>query len=57
MTKIKGAAKTRGRKAGIPNKTTAEIRQAIIDIVSMNIDTLNDDIQSLAPKVALLPLE
>lgn len=38
MTKIKGAAKTRGRKAGIPNKTTAEIRQAIIDIVSMNID-------------------
>lgn len=43
-------AKTGGRKKGTPNKTTAEIRQAISDIVSMNIDTLNEDIQSLDPK-------
>ena len=50
MPKKKGTQKTGGRKAGTPNKTTTELREAINLIISDNIDTLNDDIQSLAPK-------
>lgn len=50
MPKTKGAPKTGGRKAGTPNKTTAELREAINQIISDNIETLQDDISSLAPK-------
>lgn len=42
--------KTGGRQKGTPNKTTAEIKEAINLIVSNNIDKLQSDIDSLEPK-------
>lgn len=46
-----------GRKKGIPNKTTVELKEAIVCIVSNNIDKLQADINSLEPKERLLFIE
>jgi len=50
MGKIKGSPKTGGRKPGTRNKSTKEIRERIADIVSDNIEVLNEDIQQLKPE-------
>ncbi len=42
--------KTGGRKKGTPNNPTKEIKEAINQIVSNNIDKLQDDIDKLEPK-------
>ncbi len=39
-----------GRPKGKPNKTTAEIKEIINQLVSNNIDKLQTDINSLEPK-------
>lgn len=41
--------KTGGRTAGAVNKTTAEIRENFQNLVSNNLDKLNEDIKSLEP--------
>lgn len=46
-----------GRPKGVPNKTTAELKEAIVCIVSNNIDKLQADINSLEPKERLLFIE
>ena len=41
--------KTGGRTAGAVNKTTAEIRENFQNLVSNNLEQLNEDIKSLEP--------
>lgn len=41
--------KTGGRTKGTPNQTTAEIRQYFQNLVSDNLEQLNDDLKSLEP--------
>jgi actin-like ATPase involved in cell morphogenesis len=50
MAKAKGSPKTGGRKPGTTNRSTKEIREHIANIVSENIDTLNEDLQQLKPE-------
>ncbi|QQR96942.1 MAG: hypothetical protein IPK18_08475 [Sphingobacteriales bacterium] len=45
-----GTIKTGGRAKGTPNKTTKEIKECIVNLVSNNIDLLIDDIKQLEPK-------
>lgn len=40
----KGRPKTGGRKPGVKNKTTQEIRDKIQEILSSNVDELADDL-------------
>jgi hypothetical protein len=39
-----------GRKAGTPNKATKDIRHAFTLLIESNIDTLQQDLDSLEPK-------
>ena len=41
--------KTGGRTAGAVNKTTKEIREHYQNLVSNNLEQLNDDLKSLEP--------
>jgi hypothetical protein len=41
--------KTGGRIAGTVNKTTSEIRECFQNIVSDNLEQLNEDLKSLEP--------
>ena len=41
--------KTGGRVAGVPNRSTSEIREHIQFLVEDNLDLLNEDIKSLEP--------
>jgi hypothetical protein len=41
--------KTGGRIKGVPNKTTAEIREQFQKLVSNNIELLENDIKALEP--------
>jgi hypothetical protein len=41
--------KTGGRTAGVVNKTTAEIREHFQNLVSNNLDQLNEDLKIIAP--------
>ncbi|MDR0409508.1 MAG: hypothetical protein LBH18_03830 [Spirochaetaceae bacterium] len=43
MPKAKGAPKTGGRKKGTPNKTTAEFKALIGDIVYKNLETIESE--------------
>lgn len=46
----KGKPKTGGRKKGIPNRTTAQIKSLIIQFIDANIDTLQRDFNRLDPR-------
>ena len=46
---MKTKQKTGGRVAGIPNKTTAEIREHYKNLVSDNLEQLDSDLKSLEP--------
>ena len=48
MAFIKGHKKAGGKKAGTPNKTTGEARQAIATFVDGNIDRLNGWLDQIA---------
>jgi hypothetical protein len=41
--------KTGGRKAGTPNKATADIRAKFKDIVDKNLETIEEDLKKLKP--------
>jgi hypothetical protein len=41
--------KTGGRTAGVVNKTTTEIREHFQNLVSSNLEQLNEDLKSLEP--------
>ncbi len=47
----------KGRPVGCKNKTTAEIRELIVNFVSMNIDNLQNDYNSLDVKDKLIFFE
>lgn len=42
--------KTGGRKLGTPNKTTAETKEMLQNIVSENLKNINDLLEQLEPK-------
>ena len=44
----KGKQKTGGRKAGVKNKTTAEIRDAIQKVLADKVDVLAEDLQTMS---------
>ncbi|TFF34400.1 hypothetical protein [Mucilaginibacter psychrotolerans] len=44
----KGREKTGGRKPGVKNKTTEEIRQAIQLVLSDKVDVLAEDLQAMS---------
>ena len=46
-----------GRQKGTPNKNTNEIREYLQRLISVNLDTLQSDLDSLEPKDRLLFLE
>ena len=45
----KGRQKTGGRKSGVPNKATADIKATLKKIVEGNLETLMADFKSLSP--------
>ena len=45
--------KTGGRRAGTPNRTTAELRGALQSFIDANIDQLQDDFDTLEPEKRL----
>jgi len=45
--------KTGGRRAGTPNRTTAELREALQSFIDANIDQLQDDFDALEPEKRL----
>jgi len=45
-----GKKKTGGRKKGVPNKTTDELRQMVTMILDKNMERLQEDIDQLDPK-------
>ncbi len=45
----KGKEKTGGRKPGVKNKTTDQIREAIGQVLSNKIDELADDLLTMSP--------
>jgi hypothetical protein len=45
--------KTGGRRAGTPNRTTAELREALQSFIDANIDQLQDDFDTLEPEKRL----
>jgi hypothetical protein len=46
----KGNTLSKGRPKGAPNKTTAELRLMINQIISTNLETIQEDIKILTPK-------
>jgi hypothetical protein len=46
----KGNTLSKGRPKGAPNKTTAELRLMINQIISTNLETIQEDIKKLTPK-------
>jgi hypothetical protein len=47
---VKGRNKTGGRRKGVANKTTDELRSMIVNLLDDNFDVLQADIASLDPK-------
>lgn len=47
MPFIKGRQKTGGRKVGVTNRTTAEIREKVQMVLSDRIESLNDDLDNM----------
>ncbi len=47
----------KGRPAGVPNKTTQQLRQQLRQFVDMNIDRLQKDFDTLEPKERLMFFE
>jgi hypothetical protein len=43
----KGREKTGGRAKGTPNKTSAEIKEAIQAVLSLRVDELDDDLEKM----------
>lgn len=38
-----------GRKAGVPNRTTAQVREILHALLDENIDRMRDDLNKMAP--------
>jgi hypothetical protein len=39
----------RGRKAGTPNKTTAQVREALHSLLTENLERMREDLNKMAP--------
>jgi len=46
---FKGTINKEGRRKGVPNKTTAQVREAFAYLLEQNLDALDLDIKSLDP--------
>lgn len=53
----KGKPKTGGRKKGVKNRTTAEIRQHIQTVIDGQYDKLEADLNSLSPFQRVMMVE
>lgn len=53
MGKPKGSAKTGGRQKGTPNKTTATIREWLINVIRKNQRQIEKDLKELEPGARL----
>lgn len=38
-----------GRKAGVPNKTTTQVREALHSLLNENLERMRDDLNKMAP--------
>jgi len=38
-----------GRKAGVPNKTTAQVREALHNLLNENLERMRDDLNRMPP--------
>jgi hypothetical protein len=60
MPRAKGTPKTGGRKKGTPNKTTAEFKALIGDIVYKNLETIESELRknkkNIDPDKVVMPL-
>lgn len=45
--------KTGGRKAGVPNRDTKELRERIADLIDANFESIQADLDSLPPEKKL----
>jgi hypothetical protein len=50
MPRLKGLAKTGGRKLGTPNRTSEEVRQSLLKLLDDNLETLQKDIEGMKAK-------
>lgn len=50
MTFVKGKQKTGGRKRGTPNKTSADLKTRILDLVGQQFEVILKDLELLEPK-------
>lgn len=57
MSRIKGSIKTGGRKAGIPNKVTSDLREWVNALVNNNREQMISDLKKLTPDKRLMFLE
>lgn len=57
MAKAKGTPKTGGRKAGVPNKRTAELKTWVGALIEKNMSKMEKDLKKLDPKDRLTILE
>ncbi len=56
MARPKGTPKTGGRKKGTPNKTTAEIKELVAQLVGENIEDFKKEFKTLetAEKISII---
>lgn len=47
MPRAKGTPKTGGRKKGTPNKTTAQIKELVVQLVGDNIEEFKNEFKTL----------
>lgn len=47
MAREKGTPKTGGRKKGTPNKTTAQIKELVVQLVGDNLETFKTEFDKL----------
>jgi hypothetical protein len=53
MARPKGTPKTGGRQKGTPNRTTASIREWLIDVIGKNQRQIEKDLKELEPGARL----
>ena len=50
MGEFRGIINREGRKKGVPNKSTADIREAFKNLIELNLEQMQKDLKELEPK-------